>query len=246
VFSSVGLGILLHEGIGDTMRVSLAADVVDEVKVAQKILQSLHLRSNYAARHRVPDVRAQSMIDLFAIAEEVERRTAHLRVPINIAVMGCAVAAPAKRPAPRSALPPATVRASSHQRQDRPQGEGRPDGHRIDEEIEARWGSGGAKWATLPPSGAGRRSATRSVSAHDHELLVEALPAHLQSAKINSGRHAVAGVIDSIPFVAHFSRIAQARRNRRHTPARHIEHRQVHVRTFGGARRSSCSRETGW
>ncbi len=93
VFSSVGLGILLHEGIGDTMRVSLAADVVDEVKVAQKILQSLHLRSNTPRIIACPTC-ARNRIDLFAIAEEVERRTAHLRVPINIAVMGCAVNGP--------------------------------------------------------------------------------------------------------------------------------------------------------
>ena len=93
VFSSVGLGILLHEGIGDTMRVSLAADVVDEVKVAQKILQSLHLRSNTPRIIACPTC-ARNRIDLFAIADEVERRTAHLRVPINIAVMGCAVNGP--------------------------------------------------------------------------------------------------------------------------------------------------------
>jgi len=93
VFSSVGLGILLHEGIGDTMRVSLAADVVDEVRVAQKILQALHLRSNTPRIIACPTC-ARNRIDLFAIAEEVERRTAHLRVPINIAVMGCAVNGP--------------------------------------------------------------------------------------------------------------------------------------------------------
>lgn len=93
VFSSVGLGILLHEGIGDTMRVSLAADVVDEVKVAQKILQALHLRSNTPRIIACPTC-ARNRIDLFAIAAEVERRTAHLRVPINIAVMGCAVNGP--------------------------------------------------------------------------------------------------------------------------------------------------------
>jgi (E)-4-hydroxy-3-methylbut-2-enyl-diphosphate synthase len=93
VISSVGLGILLHEGIGDTVRVSLAADVVDEVKVAQKILQALHIQSNTPRIIACPTC-ARNRIDLFRIAEEVERRTSNLRVPINIAVMGCAVNGP--------------------------------------------------------------------------------------------------------------------------------------------------------
>jgi (E)-4-hydroxy-3-methylbut-2-enyl-diphosphate synthase len=93
VISSVGLGILLHEGIGDTMRVSLAADVVDEVKVAQKILQALHIQTNTPRIIACPTC-ARNRIDLFEIAAEVERRTADLRVPINIAVMGCAVNGP--------------------------------------------------------------------------------------------------------------------------------------------------------
>jgi (E)-4-hydroxy-3-methylbut-2-enyl-diphosphate synthase len=93
VISSVGLGILLHEGIGDTMRVSLAADVVDEVKVAQKILQALHIQTNTPRVIACPTC-ARNRIDLFEIAAEVERRTADLRVPINIAVMGCAVNGP--------------------------------------------------------------------------------------------------------------------------------------------------------
>jgi (E)-4-hydroxy-3-methylbut-2-enyl-diphosphate synthase len=93
VFSSVGLGILLHEGIGDTMRVSLAADVVDEVRVAQKILQALHIQSNTPRIIACPTC-ARNRIDLFRIAEEVEKKTQHLRRPINIAVMGCAVNGP--------------------------------------------------------------------------------------------------------------------------------------------------------
>jgi (E)-4-hydroxy-3-methylbut-2-enyl-diphosphate synthase len=93
VISSVGLGILLNDGIGDTMRVSLAADVVDEIKVAQKILQALHLRSN-APRIIACPTCARNRIDLFRIAEEVEQKTSHLRRPINIAVMGCAVNGP--------------------------------------------------------------------------------------------------------------------------------------------------------
>jgi (E)-4-hydroxy-3-methylbut-2-enyl-diphosphate synthase len=93
VHSSVGLGILLSEGIGDTVRVSLTADVVDEVKVARKILQALELQSNMPRVISCPTC-ARNRLDLQTIAEEVERRTADLRIPINIAVMGCAVNGP--------------------------------------------------------------------------------------------------------------------------------------------------------
>jgi (E)-4-hydroxy-3-methylbut-2-enyl-diphosphate synthase len=93
VHSAVGLGILLSEGIGDTMRVSLTADVVEEVKVGRKILQALDLQSNMPRVISCPTC-ARNRLDLQTIAEEVERRTADLRAPINIAVMGCAVNGP--------------------------------------------------------------------------------------------------------------------------------------------------------
>ncbi len=93
VYSSVGLGILVAEGIGDTMRVSLTADVVDEVKVGKKILQSLGIQANAPRVISCPTC-ARNRLDLVTIAEEVERRTADLRVPVNIAVMGCAVNGP--------------------------------------------------------------------------------------------------------------------------------------------------------
>jgi (E)-4-hydroxy-3-methylbut-2-enyl-diphosphate synthase len=93
VHSAVGLGILLYEGIGDTMRVSLTGDVADEVAVARKILQALDLQSNMPRVISCPTC-ARNRIDLVSIAEEVERRTADIRAPINIAVMGCAVNGP--------------------------------------------------------------------------------------------------------------------------------------------------------
>jgi (E)-4-hydroxy-3-methylbut-2-enyl-diphosphate synthase len=93
VHSSVGLGILLSEGIGDTMRVSLTADVADEVKVARKILQAVGLRSNLPRVISCPTC-ARNRLDLIAIAEEVERRIADIREPIDVAVMGCAVNGP--------------------------------------------------------------------------------------------------------------------------------------------------------
>lgn len=93
VHSCVGIGILLGEGIGDTIRVSLTADVAQEVKVGRKILQALALQSNMPRVISCPTC-ARNTIDLVTIAEEVERRTSDLRVPINIAVMGCAVNGP--------------------------------------------------------------------------------------------------------------------------------------------------------
>ncbi len=93
IYSAVGLGILLNEGIGDTIRVSLSADVVEEVRVGKKILASLELVSNVPRVIACPSC-ARNHLDLFAIAEEVERRTADLKKPVTIAVMGCAVNGP--------------------------------------------------------------------------------------------------------------------------------------------------------
>jgi (E)-4-hydroxy-3-methylbut-2-enyl-diphosphate synthase len=93
VYSAVGLGILLSEGIGDTIRVSLTADVVEEVKVGRKILASLDLTTNIPRIISCPSC-ARNHLDLYSIADEVERRTADIRKPIKIAVMGCAVNGP--------------------------------------------------------------------------------------------------------------------------------------------------------
>jgi (E)-4-hydroxy-3-methylbut-2-enyl-diphosphate synthase len=93
IYSSVGLGILLSEGLGDTIRVSLSADVVEEVRVGKKILASLELRSNEPRVIACPSC-ARNHLNLFEIAEEVERRTADLKKPVTIAVMGCAVNGP--------------------------------------------------------------------------------------------------------------------------------------------------------
>ncbi len=93
VKSSVALGALLMDGIGDTMRVSLTADPVQEVKVAYEILRSLHIR------HRGPEIIScptcgRCEINLFGLLEEVEKRAASLEKPIKIAVMGCVVNGP--------------------------------------------------------------------------------------------------------------------------------------------------------
>lgn len=90
--SAVGLGVLLCDGIGDTIRVSLAGDPLHEVQVARDILAALQLR-------RVPLVIAcptcsRTSIDVAALAQQVEELVAPVRTPLTIAVMGCIVNGP--------------------------------------------------------------------------------------------------------------------------------------------------------
>jgi (E)-4-hydroxy-3-methylbut-2-enyl-diphosphate synthase len=93
VKSSVGLGILLAEGIGDTLRVSLTADPVDEVLVAWEILAALDLRRIHPELVSCPTC-GRCEVDLIPIAEEVARRLRTLKTPIKVAVMGCVVNGP--------------------------------------------------------------------------------------------------------------------------------------------------------
>jgi len=91
--SSVGLGILLAEGIGDTMRVSLTDDPVREVEVAWEILAACGLRRRGPELVSCPTC-GRCQVDLVPIAQEVERRLATIRTPIKVAVMGCVVNGP--------------------------------------------------------------------------------------------------------------------------------------------------------
>jgi (E)-4-hydroxy-3-methylbut-2-enyl-diphosphate synthase len=93
VKSSVGLGILLNEGIGDTIRVSLTGDPVEEVRVAWGILGALGLRRRGIELISCPTC-GRTQVDLIPVAEEVERRLLHVDVPLQVAVMGCAVNGP--------------------------------------------------------------------------------------------------------------------------------------------------------
>lgn len=93
VKSAVGLGVLLAEGIGDTVRVSLAADPVREVEVAYEILRTLGLRSRGADVIACPTC-ARTEIDVVAVAEEVRTRLLARTEPITVAVMGCVVNGP--------------------------------------------------------------------------------------------------------------------------------------------------------
>lgn len=93
VKSSIGIGLLLYEGIGDTLRVSLTRDPVEEVRVGYEILKALGLR------RRGPDIIScptcgRCEINLFALVGEVEKRLAGVRAPIKIAIMGCVVNGP--------------------------------------------------------------------------------------------------------------------------------------------------------
>ena len=93
VKSAVGLGMLLMEGIGDTMRVSLAADPVEEVKVGFVILKSLKLRTNGINFVACPSCSRQNF-DVIGTMNELERRLEDIRTPMDVAVIGCIVNGP--------------------------------------------------------------------------------------------------------------------------------------------------------
>lgn len=91
--SAVGLGVLLAEGIGDTMRVSLTADPVEEPPVCWGILQSLGLRRRSPELVSCPTC-GRTQVDLIGLAEEVGERLKGCSEPISVAVMGCVVNGP--------------------------------------------------------------------------------------------------------------------------------------------------------
>ncbi|MGH7753160.1 MAG: flavodoxin-dependent (E)-4-hydroxy-3-methylbut-2-enyl-diphosphate synthase [Gemmatimonadales bacterium] len=91
--SAAGIGAILALGIGDTIRVSLAADPVEEVRVGFQILASLGLRTRGVQLVACPSC-GRAEVDIIAIAQEVERRLAAVRSPVKVAVMGCAVNGP--------------------------------------------------------------------------------------------------------------------------------------------------------
>ena len=93
VKSSVGLGVLLAEGIGDTLRVSLTADPVEEVRVGWEILAALDIRRRGPELVSCPTC-GRCGVDLIPIAEEVERRLRDRSTPVKVAVMGCVVNGP--------------------------------------------------------------------------------------------------------------------------------------------------------
>ena len=93
VKSAAGLGILLAEGIGDTIRISLTADPVEEVRVARLLLTSLGLKFGGATLTSCPTC-GRCSVEMIPIAERVERRLSHVKGAVQVAVMGCEVNGP--------------------------------------------------------------------------------------------------------------------------------------------------------
>ena len=93
VKSSVGLGMLLMEGIGDTLRISLAADPVEEIKVGFDVLRSLHIRAKGINFIACPSCSRQNF-DVIATLNELERRFEDEITPLDVAVIGCYVNGP--------------------------------------------------------------------------------------------------------------------------------------------------------
>jgi (E)-4-hydroxy-3-methylbut-2-enyl-diphosphate synthase len=93
VKSAIGLGMLLMDGIGDTLRVSLAADPVEEVKVGFDILKSLRLRTRGINFVACPSCSRQNF-DVIGTMNELERRLEDVTVPLDVAVIGCVVNGP--------------------------------------------------------------------------------------------------------------------------------------------------------
>lgn len=91
--SAIGIGILLYQGIGDTIRVSLTAHPCEEVFVAYEILKSLGLRQRDPTLVSCPSC-GRAEVDVIALAEAVNKRLAKISKPVKVAVMGCVVNGP--------------------------------------------------------------------------------------------------------------------------------------------------------
>ena len=93
VKSALGIGMLLYEGIGDTIRVSLSEDPKEEIKVGKQILRALGLRNDGVQVTSCPTC-ARTEIDVIKMVEQLENATEKIKKPIKVAVMGCAVNGP--------------------------------------------------------------------------------------------------------------------------------------------------------
>ena len=91
--SAIGIGSLLLEGIGDTIRVSLTADPIQEIKVGISILKSLELREEGVRLISCPTC-GRTEVDLMNMAGELEDKLAHIKTPLTVALMGCSVNGP--------------------------------------------------------------------------------------------------------------------------------------------------------
>jgi (E)-4-hydroxy-3-methylbut-2-enyl-diphosphate synthase len=93
VKSSIGLGLLLSEGIGDTIRVSLSADPVEEVRVGWDILRALSLRHRGVNIISCPSC-ARQQFDVIKTVTELEQRLSHIKTPLTVSIIGCVVNGP--------------------------------------------------------------------------------------------------------------------------------------------------------
>lgn len=93
IYSAMGIGALLLDGLGDTLRVSLTAPPVDEIRVAKEILSAAELR-RFGPRIISCPTCGRTQIELIALAQELEERVAGIKEPLTLAVMGCAVNGP--------------------------------------------------------------------------------------------------------------------------------------------------------
>jgi (E)-4-hydroxy-3-methylbut-2-enyl-diphosphate synthase len=93
VKSSIGIGMLLAEGIGDTIRVSLTADPVEEVQAGFDILRTLNIRAKGALIVACPTC-GRIEVDLFKLVDEAKQRLKHVEKPITVSILGCAVNGP--------------------------------------------------------------------------------------------------------------------------------------------------------
>ena len=93
VRSAIGMGSLLWEGIGDTLRVSLSADVVDEIKVGYEILKALGLRTRGVQIVSCPSCARQGF-DVIKTVQILEQRLEHIKTPMSLSIIGCVVNGP--------------------------------------------------------------------------------------------------------------------------------------------------------
>lgn len=93
VKSSIGLGLLLYEGIGDTIRVSLSADPVEEVKAGLEILKSLGLKNRGVKIISCPSC-ARQAFEVIKTVEILEKKLSHIKEPLTLSIIGCVVNGP--------------------------------------------------------------------------------------------------------------------------------------------------------
>jgi len=93
VKSAIGIGALLLQGIGDTIRVSLTEEPLEEIRVAKKILEVLSLR-DFGIKFISCPTCGRTNVDLVSVAKQLERELSHVQKPITLAIMGCAVNGP--------------------------------------------------------------------------------------------------------------------------------------------------------